>query len=108
MKTFYSHLIEVESLIVELDSLDLTPEQKLHLTSIVDSSLHHTILDAILSQLSQEDKIIFLRHLEENNHDKIWQFLNNKVDNIESKVKDAAENLKKELQEDIKKSKEKK
>lgn len=105
---FYSHLIEVESLIVELDKLDLSSEQKIHLTQLIDSSLHHTVLDAILSELSEEDKIVFMKYLEENDHGKIWQFLNSKVDNIEDKIKNAAEELKKELHEDLKKAKKQK
>jgi hypothetical protein len=102
MKKFYSHLIEVESLIIELDKLDLTEEQKIHLAGLVDSSLHHTVLDAVLSELSPEDKRAFLHHLNEENHNKIWQFLNSKVDNIEEKIKKAAEDLKTELKKDLK------
>lgn len=108
MKQFYTQLIEVESLIIELDKLDLTEEQKSHLTYLIDSSLHHTLLDTILSLLSDADKRVFLKHLEENNHDKIWEFLNSRVDNIEDKIKLTAEELKKQLHADLKKVKEKK
>lgn len=105
MKQFYSHLIEIESIIIELDKMDLTNEQKLHLAGLIDSSLHHTVLDAVLSELSDTDKKVFLNHLKEDDHGKIWQFLNKKVDNIEDKIKKAAEDLVKELHEDIKKAK---
>lgn len=108
MKYFYNHLVEVESLIIELDSLDLTKEQKVHLATIVDSSLHHTILDVIMSELSQRDKIAFLKHVEKDDHEKIWQFLNSKVDNIEEKIKKVADDLTRELHEDLKKAKDKK
>lgn len=101
MKYFYTHLIEIESLIVELDKLDLSLEERAHLASLVDSSLHHTILDVVLSQLSEEDKRVFLNHLQKNDHDKIWQFLTSKVDKIEEKIKVAAEDLKKQLYKDI-------
>lgn len=101
MKTFYSHLIEVESIVLELDKLDLSDEEKIHLASLVDSSLHHTILDAILSELSEEDKKTFLQHVHEDNHDKIWKFLNERVDNIEDKIKKAAEDLKDQLHKDL-------
>lgn len=104
-KFFYSHLVEVESIIVELDKLDLSPDEKAHLAALVDSNLHHTVLDAVLSELSQDDKKVFLEHLNNQNHDKIWNHLNSKVDNIEEKIKDAAESVKKELHEDIKKAK---
>lgn len=108
MKNFYTHLVEIESLVVELDELELTSDQKIHLSSIIDSSLHHAIIDAVLSELSDEDKILFLRHLGENDHDRIWKFLNERASNIEDKIKNTADDLKKELQEDIQKSKEKK
>lgn len=102
MKQFYSHLIETQSIIVELDKLDLTDEQKTHLAGLIDSSLHHTVLDAVLSELSDADKKVFLQSLKEDDHGKIWQFLNEKVDNIEDKIKKAAEDLVKEMHEDIK------
>lgn len=107
MKQFYSHLIEIESIVVELDKMDLTEEQKIHLTSLIDSSLHHTILDAVLSELLPHDKRAFLNHLKEDNHSKIWKFLNEKVDNIEEKIKKAADDLKDELHEDLKEAKNK-
>lgn len=105
MKTFYTHLIEIESIIIELDKLDLSVEQKAHLTSLIDSSLHHTVLDVVLSQLNPQDKKIFLSHLQEGEHSKIWQFLNEKVDGVEEKIKKAAEDLKVQLHKDLKETK---
>lgn len=102
---FYTHLIEFESIIVELDKMDLTDEQKLHLASLVDSSLHQTILNAIFSELSDADKRIFVQHLDKKDHEKIWRFLTEKVDRVEDKIKKAAEDLKKELQQDLRKAK---
>ncbi|OGE29351.1 hypothetical protein A2867_03290 [Candidatus Daviesbacteria bacterium RIFCSPHIGHO2_01_FULL_40_11] len=105
MKQFYSHLIEIESIVVELDKMDLTEEQKVHLTGLIDSSLHHTILDAVLSELSPQDKRVFLNHLQDGDHSKIWKFLNEKVDNIEDKIKTTADDLKEELKKDLKEAK---
>ncbi len=102
MKYFYSHLIEIEAIVIKLDKMDLSKEEKLHLTHLIDSSLHHTVLNAILSELSEEDKRLFILHLKENNHDKIWQFLNNKVSGIETKIRKAATDLNKEFMTDLK------
>lgn len=102
MAFFYSHLIEIESIIVELDKLDLSKEQKHHLADLIDSSLHHTVLDAVLSELSPADKRVFINHLRENDHGKIWKFLNEKLENIEEKIKKAADGLKEELHKDLK------
>lgn len=104
-KYFFSHLVEIESLTLELDKLDLTSEQKIHLARLVDSSLHHTILDAVLSELSDEDKKLFLKYIHENDHKKTWQFLNEKVENIEEKIKKAADGLVAEMHKDIAKIK---
>lgn len=104
---FYSHIIEIESIVLELDKLGLSQEQKNQLTSLVDSCLHHTVLDAILSELSADDKKTFLKFLKGNKHDKIWQFLNEKVDKIEDKIKKAAEDLKLELHKDLKEARSK-
>jgi|SRR3989344_4949878 len=104
-KYFFSHLIEIESITLELDKLDLTSGQKIHLANLIDSSLHHTILDAVLSELSKEDKKLFLKYIHENDHNKIWQFLNEKVENIEEKIKKAANGLVDEMHKDIKKIK---
>lgn len=101
MKNFYSHIIEIESLTVELDELELSPEQKKHLAELLDSSLHHTILNAVFSELSESDKRSFLEYLVEEDHAKIWDHLNDKVENIEEKIKAAAESLKQKLREDI-------
>lgn len=107
MKQFYTHLIEIESIIIELDKLDLSQEQKIHLTGLIDSSLHHTVLDAVLSELSSQDKRVFLNYLKEDDHGKIWKFLNEKVDNIEDKIKKAAGDLKTQLHKDLKEAKNK-
>ena len=108
MKYFYSHLIKIESIIIELDKMDLTDEQKSHLASYVDSSLHHAILDAILSELTDQDKRIFMQHLNQRDHDKIWRFLNEKMDGVEDKIKKAAEDLKVELHKDLRDAKKRK
>ncbi|MBI2022322.1 hypothetical protein HYS97_00515 [Candidatus Daviesbacteria bacterium] len=99
---FYSHLVEIESLVLELDKMDFSEEEKIHLASLIDSSLHHTVLDAVLSQLQDDDKKVFLKHLKKEDHSKIWQHLNEKIDNIEEKIRQAAERLKEDLHKDIK------
>lgn len=100
-KHFYSHIVETSSLSLALGDMDLSQEERLHLVSLVESNLHHTILDAVLSELSEEDKKIFLHHVAHNEHDRVWELLNKKVENIEEKIKNAAESLKKELHKDI-------
>lgn len=105
MKQFYTYLVEIESIMVELDEMDLSKQEKLHLAHLIDSNLHHTILNAVFAELSDEDKAKFTEYLSEGSHDKIWQFLNEKVDDIELKIKKAAEDLMAELKKDLKEAK---
>lgn len=101
MKYFYTHLIEIESIIIRLDKIKLSDEQKLRLTQLLDSTMHHVILDAALSQFQEPDKRVFMNRLVENNHDKIWKFLNEKVEGIETKIKKTVDELKEEFVNDL-------
>ncbi|OGH18251.1 MAG: hypothetical protein A3F31_02950 [Candidatus Levybacteria bacterium RIFCSPHIGHO2_12_FULL_38_12] len=104
-KHFYSHIIELESLFVHIEDLEISDGEKNHLRLLADSTIHHTIIDAILSELNTEDKKNFLHILSCEDHNDIWRFLNTKVDSIEEKIKKVAQDLKKELHEDIKTAK---
>lgn len=99
---FYSHLISFEEIGSDLDSLDLTKEEKKHLLELAHSNLHHAIIDTILSELSENDKKTFLRHLAMDDRKKIWNHLNDKVSKIEEKITKTAEDLKAELKKDFK------
>jgi hypothetical protein len=106
-KHFYSHIIETATLSVELGGMDLSKEERIHLIRLVESNIHHTVLDLILSELSEENKKIFLSHLASEDHDKVWDHLRKNIDNIEEKIKKAAESVKQELHRDIKEVKSK-
>jgi len=101
-KYFYSHLISFESLTAELESLKLSKKEKQELSEIVHLHTHEIIIDTILSHLEEKDKKRFLELLAEGKDDEIWQHLNNKVEKIEEKITAAAQQIKKELKEDIK------
>jgi hypothetical protein len=101
-KHFYSHIIESSTLSLALGDLKLTQEERVKLISLAESNLHHEILDVVLSELSPDDKKVFLKHLADDDHDKIWEVLHNSTQKMEDKIYDAADKLKKELHEDIK------
>lgn len=102
MKYFYSHLVEIESVAVKLDELDLTQEQRIHLADLVDSTIHQTVLEMILSKLSDQDKKAFLSRLQEDPKDEeLMKFVNSKVEGIEDEIKKTVNKLKDELHEDI-------
>lgn len=103
MKHFYSHLIDLDPLIADLDLLDITPGEKKELEELAHVHMHQAIMDSILSELSEADKKKFLELAVHGEDEKIWKHLNSKVEKIEDKITLASEQVKKELREDIKK-----
>lgn len=106
-KRFYHSIVEIDSLIVAIRNLSISDEEKQHLIDLADENLHQMVLDAILSELSEEDKINFLSHLVKDNHDAIWDLLNEKVEHIGDKIRKAAHDLRDELHRDIAETKKK-
>ncbi|SRR5260221_7941630 len=107
-KYFYSSIITTDTLHIALESLEVSTEEKEHLETLIDSSLYHTILNAILNELSDEDKKLFLEHLLSENDEEILGFLQGKIDHIEDKIQKAAEGLIEELHKDIEETKKEK
>lgn len=107
MKHFYSHLIEIESVTIELDSIDLADHEKHELAHLLDSNIHNVVMDAILSKLTDEDKKDFAGIATDEDHKKIWNFLNEKSEDIEADIKKAAGDFKKQLKEDIEEARKK-
>lgn len=104
-KHFFSHLVEIQTLELEIDEMPMEEHEKKEIKKLIHENIYHTVLDAVLSELSDEDKKEFLTHLVSEDNKKIWNFVNDKVENIEEKIKKAAEEIKKEIRKDIKDSK---
>ncbi len=104
-KHFYAHLVETTDITVELANLNMSPEERIHLLSLIEANIHSSIIDTVLSSLDEENKKIFLQNLSSNNHEKVWVHLKNKSKNIEEDIIQSIEKLKKELREDIRKVK---
>ena len=106
MSYFYSKYIVIEDLITELHGLDLSDEERHHLASLIDSQLHHAILDEILSNLTEADKKVFINKIKEDpESEDILDFLNEKIENIEGKISKVSDQLVKELHGDVKEAK---
>lgn len=98
---FYSHLTDTDSLTSDLGELELTEGQKKELMEIAHIHTHQAVVDAILSQLSEDDKKKFLELLAAGANDEIWKHLNEKVSKIEDTITQVAKQVKKELREDV-------
>lgn len=104
-KHFYSDFISLNEVFIELENTDMSEKERIHLINIASSHLHLTIFDVVFTHLTTEDKEKFLKHVESDNYNKTWEFLKSKIEGIEEKIKKSVDTLKKELLEDIKKSK---
>ena len=106
MRFFYEKFIVIENLTEELHSLDLTEEEKHHLSGLIDGSLHHVILDEILSNLSAEDKKVFLSKMKQDpQSEELLEFLNQKIDKLEERINKVSQQLVEELHADVKEAK---
>jgi len=99
---FYHSIISMESLRVRLDLFEFTPQEREKLMEIAERTLHHSILDLVLSELSEKDRKLFLSHHASENHDEIWSLLTGNIKNIEKKIKVTAETVSQKLHRDIK------
>ncbi len=104
---FYSHIVELHSIHTSLDDLELEVHEKHELIVIVDSSIHHIVMDTILSELTEHDKKVFLGHVISKEHEKVWELIGDKIEDAENKIKKAVDSLKKKLHDDITETKKK-
>lgn len=105
MKYFYTHLVQIEEIVTGLEELGLTGEQKKHLASLVDSSIHGAVLNLVLDSLNDQDKKVFIDYLKKDNHDKTWEFLNQRMGSIEEKIRLEINRIKEKLHKDMKEAK---
>lgn len=103
MNYFYSDYSEIHSITLSLEEMNLSEGQKKHLSFLIDSSLQSLVLDAILSELTFSDRKILVNMLrDERSKEEIMEFLKNRVEDVEEKIKKVALKLKEELHRDIK------
>lgn len=98
-KIFYDHLIVIEEITAILDGHHLTQSERHDLLNYIDQTLHHHILDTILTHLPAEYHTEFLSRFHDTPHDpKIMFFLqeHGKV-NMERAILKEANRVKKEI-----------
>jgi hypothetical protein len=101
-KHFYDHIVSVNSIEIELNNLGLLEKERVELLSIAENTIHYTVLDIALTNIKEEHKEEFVKHVNNEDHEKAWKLLKEKTDGIEEKIRKAADQLKKELISDIK------
>ena len=100
-KHFYSHLIQVNDIILDLGDLEMTSEERVHLLALLEANIHTTVVNTVLNELPESEKKIFLQNILIDNHNKTLEHLWKNSADIEQKIKDSVENLLKEMKKDI-------
>ncbi|OGK29722.1 hypothetical protein A3B02_02045 [Candidatus Roizmanbacteria bacterium RIFCSPLOWO2_01_FULL_42_14] len=103
-KHFYSHIVRLEDVHQELTLLDISDEEKKHLLLVFESTMHHIVVDVVLTHLPDEHKKPFIHHVSKENHDGAWSIIKEHIQEPEQKIREAVEALKQELLADIQKS----
>ena len=91
---FYSHILTIEPVHNVLSSLDIEEDEKKELLDILQSHIHVTVIDIILSELDEGKKKEFL-HLVgvKEDNDGAWNFVLANIEKGEDKVKEAIDRI---------------
>lgn len=100
-KIFYDHLVLREEVTIELDKYNLAREEREELIQLVDETLHHQVLNTILTHLPKEKHREFLEKFHQAPHD---EKLLDYIKNFEEEIIKTAKKIKSELLSEIKKS----
>lgn len=106
-KLFYDHLVVIEDIVAVLDEHELSREEREQLLETIDETLHHHIMDVILTYLPREHHEIFLEKLTAKpHHPELLAFVQEKTAiDIEREIKKTAERIKKKILKDIEEAK---
>ncbi len=101
---FYHTIVSMDTVQVRLDLTPFSDDEKETLMDLAERTLHHSILDLVLSELSDEDKRLFLEHHAHERHEEVWALLKSRIGSIEGKIKKTADDVTKKLHTDLKKA----
>lgn len=109
-KIFYDHLVLIDDVLVEIESLVVETDEKNELKKLADSTIHHGIVTHILDLLPNVHHEEFLEGFHSAPHDlRHLSYLDKKIKtDIQAEIVMVGKKIKKELLAEIKKHKSKK
>jgi hypothetical protein len=98
MKYIFEGIIETDQVLIKIDAVSETDDDREYLTTLVKDTLHHKIVDLILDELDEEKRLFFIAHLDdESKHLTLLSKLSEWIKDFEYKVVTTAKNAEKEL-----------
>lgn len=103
MKGFYTYYVNLDLFHSEFDRLDLEEKEREEILNILEEIYVHKLIDRVLEELSDEkEKKMFLQILSAQAEIEMIQFLKERIENIEEKLKTEVKTLTEELVLEIK------
>lgn len=105
MKHFYSHIVDWQQVVIRMNELEIDEHDREGLSNLLEETLHSHIIAAVLDELDEKDRENFVKLIRDGDDNKIWEFLDKRVLNIEEKIKKTADDLEEKIHQDIKEAK---
>ncbi|MFH1749996.1 MAG: hypothetical protein ABH837_03870 [bacterium] len=103
-KTFFSHLLDTDQLIMMVERLLEIEEEKLEILDMIDSTLHHRVIDKVLDELDDRHHELFMtEYSRDPGNEELLYFLKKHIPDIEDKIQLESKATQSSLFEDIKK-----
>lgn len=93
----------MEPILTVLDTTTISDNQKKELLTIVDVTTHYLVTDIILTELKSVDKKKFMDYVAKDEHEKIWDLLTKKINDVEHKIRLAVRDVHLSMIDDVKK-----
>ena len=104
MKYLFEEIVQIKTVHLKLNEMNLAGEEKGELLEIMKSTVHHKVIDLILSELTNEEKEIFLEGVSNNNgfsdihkNKQFLSVLGDRINNLEIKIKEKVKEAEEEL-----------
>lgn len=104
MKYLFEEIIQIKTVHLKLNEMDLTDQEKEELLEIMKSTIHHKVIDLILSELTDEEKEIFLEGVstgrgfsDTHKNGQFLDVLKDRINNLEAKIKEKVKEAEEEL-----------
>jgi len=102
VKFFYRSLIQIDEFNNIFEKEELAVEEKEELVLMVKDTIHHRVVETVLTHLPEEYHKEFLKTFTKKPDDEgILNALKEKVEDIEEKIKEAVEQAKSEILTDL-------
>jgi len=101
MSLLVKHFVTNPKILVTIEALSLSPEEKDKLTEIATLVYHQKLLNKFLDHLAEEDKRTFVEKVLADPKEDSLNFLHEKIENIERVVEEAIFEIEEKLLEEI-------